>query len=32
MDILSISSKRKTGFEEPAFLSYWMIFPGIAPM
>src|SRR5690242_9364650 len=31
MLILSTSSSRKTGFDEPAFLSDWTILPGSAP-
>jgi len=32
MDILSTSSRRKTGLREPAFFIIWMIWPGKAPM
>ncbi len=32
VDILSISSSRKTGFTVPAFFIIWMICPGKAPM
>ena len=32
MDILSTSSRRKTGLTVPAFFIIWMIWPGNAPM
>ena len=32
MDILSTSSRRKTGLRAPAFFIIWMICPGKAPM